>query len=141
MKKTRLLANPDFDFKIIGLVSNAKGHKLAWEINNSLTINLEKDNDIILSFVEERRLVLLCFKYETENGKLLLIKNRSLESDEFSPLFWIPELHEFDYLIWLRETDLIDEEKIVKKLKGIRVIQYCVSIDIDKLKSKDNLLF
>ena len=141
MKKTKLLANPDFDFKIIGLVSNAKGHKLAWEINSSLTINLEKDNDIILSFVEERRLVLLCFKYETENGKLLLIKNRSLESDEFSPLYWIPELRKFDYLIWLRETDLINEEKTVERLKDIRVVQYCVSIDIDKLKSKDNLLF
>jgi len=141
MKKTRLIIDPKFDFKLMGLISSAKGHKLAWEINQAIRVNLIKDTDLVLRFLNNEKLILLNFKYETENGKLLLIKNRSIESNSFSPNYIIPELQRFDYLIWIKETDDLKVEEIMNKLKEVKAIQYIVKIDPNGLKSKDNLLF
>jgi hypothetical protein len=44
MKAIKLVVEYDFDFEFIGLISSLKGHKLAWNINNELKIELKKDN-------------------------------------------------------------------------------------------------
>ena len=105
MKKSKLIVDHNFDFELAGIISNAKGYKLTWEINRALKLNFIKAKDLVLSFIDSNRLTILNYKYETENSKLLLLKNKGVESDE------------------------------------LRVIQYAIRIDIEKLKSKENLLF
>ena len=56
--------------------------------------------------------------------------------------FLIPELNKFDYLIMKhgRIGDLGDQE-FHREFQKINEVQYIVSLDIDKLKSKENLIF
>ncbi len=141
MKKSKLIVDHNFDFELVGLISNAKGYKLTWEINRALKLNLIKAKDLVLSFIDNNHLTILNYKYETENNKLLLIKNRGVESDGIPGSFLIPELKRFDYLLWARSVDEFDFVLWIDKIKELRVIQYAIRIDIEKLKSKENLLF
>ena len=141
MKKSKLIVDHNFDFELVGIISNAKGYKLTWEINRALKLNLIKAKDLVLSFIDNNHLTILNYKYETENNKLLLIKNRGVESDGIPGSFLIPELQRFDYLLWARSVDEFDFVLWIDKIKELRVIQYAIRIDIEKLKSKENLLF
>ena len=140
MKKSKLIVDHNFDFELAGIISNAKGYKLTWEINRALKLNLIKAKDLVLSFIDNNHLTILNYKYETENNKLLLIKNRGVESDGIPGSFLIPELQRFDYLLWARSVDEFDLVLWIDKIKELRVIQFAIRIDIEKLKSKENLL-
>ncbi|MBK7651374.1 MAG: hypothetical protein IPJ20_12460 [Flammeovirgaceae bacterium] len=48
MKKKRLEIEYTFDFELIGIISSAKGYKLAWEINLALSARLVKQVDLII---------------------------------------------------------------------------------------------
>jgi len=141
MKKSKLIVDHNFDFELVGIISNAKGYKLTWEINRALKLNLVKAKDLVLSFIDNNHLTILNYKYETENNKLLLIKNRGVESDGIPGSFLVPELQRFDYLLWARSVDEFDFVLWIDKIKELKVIQYAIRIDIEKLKSKENLLF
>lgn len=141
MKKSKLIVDHNFDFELVGIISNAKGYKLTWEINRALKLNLVKAKDLVLSFIDNNHLTILNYKYETENNKLLLIKNRGVESDGIPGSFLIPELQRFDYLLWARSVNKFDFVLWIDKIKELKVIQYAIRIDIEKLKSKENLLF
>ncbi len=141
MKKSKLIVDHNFDFELVGIISNAKGYKLTWEINRALKLNFIKAKDLVLSFIDSNRLTILNYKYETENGKLLLLKNKGVESNGIPGSFLIPELQRFDYLLWARSVDELDLVLWIDKIKELRVIQYAIRIDIEKLKSKENLLF
>ena len=45
MKKNKLVIEYDFDFELLGILSSARGYKLAWEINQALGIQLVKQQD------------------------------------------------------------------------------------------------
>lgn len=141
MKKSKLIVDHNFDFELAGIISNAKGYKLTWEINRALKLNFIKAKDLVLSFIDSNRLTILNYKYETENSKLLLLKNKGVESDGIPGSFLIPEMRRFDYLLWTRSVDEFDLVLWIDKIKELRVIQYAIRIDIEKLKSKENLLF
>ncbi len=141
MKKSKLIVDHNFDFELAGIISNAKGYKLTWEINRTLKLNLVKAKDLVLSFIDYKNLTILNYKYETENSKLLLIKNRGVESSGITGSFLIPELQRFDYLLWARSVDEFDFVLWIDRIKELKVIQYAIRIDIEKLKSKENLLF
>lgn len=141
MKKSKLIVDHNFDFELVGIISNAKGYKLTWEINRALKLNFIKAKDLVLSFIDSNRLTILNYKYETENSKLLLLKNKGVESDGIPGSFLIPEMRRFDYLLWTRSVDEFDLVLWIDKIKELRVIQYAIRIDIEKLKSKENLLF
>lgn len=141
MKKSKLIVDHNFDFELVGIISNAKGYKLTWEINRALKLNFIKAKDLVLSFIDSNRLTILNYKYETENSKLLLLKNKGVESGGIPGSFLIPELQRFDYLLWARPVDEFDLVLWIDKIKELRVIQYAIRIDIEKLKSKENLLF
>ena len=42
MRKSKLIIEYEYDFNLIGLISTAKGYKLAWELNQALGIHLVK---------------------------------------------------------------------------------------------------
>jgi hypothetical protein len=50
MKRNKLIIDYEFDFELIGIISTAKGYKLAWEINQLLAIHLVKQPDMVVGF-------------------------------------------------------------------------------------------
>jgi hypothetical protein len=140
MKRSRLLIDYEYDFTLMALLSPLREYKLAWYINQLLHIRLVKEKDIQLNFTNQSNLCISNYIFATEHSILRLLKNRSVGDDEQG--FLLPELKNFDYLIMLQgEGDFFDKEELPAVLKKIPTIEYVIPVEVNDLKSKENLIF
>ncbi|MFD2203245.1 IPExxxVDY family protein [Shivajiella indica] len=140
MKKIKLFVEHQFDFELLGLVSPVKDYKMAWLINQALGVKLIKINDFEPEFLHQPQLKISQFLEEKEHGFVQLMKNRS-HSDDGNALYLVPELKMFDYFLLIQDqTFELDINVYIERLSQIRYIQSAVKLDINKLKSKENLL-
>jgi len=141
MRKSKLFIEYDYNFDLCGIISQAKDYKLAWSINQILNIHLVKGSDIQLEYLDQDNVFVSNFIYETENSILRILKNRSDQENDTKPLL-LPELSNFDYFIMSHDSgDAFDMNDIIKTLKELDIVQYVQSINVSKLKSKENLIF
>jgi hypothetical protein len=142
MVKNRLIVEYEYNFDLYGIISVARDYKLAWLINQALDLHLVKVKDVEISFISKQKLVISNYLYETEHTQLRLLKNKSevKESDKMNYL--IPELNRFDYFI-MKTGALGDysDSDLINRIQNIKEIQYIVNLDIEMLKSKENLIF
>jgi hypothetical protein len=143
MKKTRLSADYSYDFNLLGMTSVAKEYKLAWSINKALGVNLKKENDIAIEFLNDVRLVISNYLHQSENSSFRLLKNKSVGEGENAPAsFLVPEMKNFDFLLVIRdETGSVDAQDIASKISKLDTVGFVAKIDTDKLKSRENLIF
>lgn len=140
MKRNKLIVEHIYDFELLGFVAPVKDYKMAWIINNALGLKLAKTEDYKLEFINGDNLCISQFKCEKENGFLQLLKNKSFILDTNS-LYLIPELKIFDYFLLIQDfTSEVDINDYIERLSGNGLIQNIVKLDIDKIKSKENLL-
>jgi hypothetical protein len=140
MKRNKLVVEHLYEFELLGIVAPVKDYKMAWIINNSLDLKLAKIDDYELEFISGTRLCISQFKCEKENGFIQLLKNKSFSFDTNS-LYLIPELKIFDYFLLIQDfTSEVDINDYIERLSGNGSIQNVVKLDIDKIKSKENLL-
>ena len=142
MAKNKLIIDYEYDFDLYGIISTAKAYKLAWLINRQLNLHLVKEEDISFSFLNEEKLVISNYLFQTEHSNFRLLKNRSEENTPDKLGYLLPELNKFDYFIMKKGiiNDYNDSE-LLNQLQTIEEIQYIVSLDIDKIKSRENLIF
>ena len=134
----KLTINNTFDFHLIGLASHENDYRLSWAINSNLHFNLiqtephqvtNKKNEAILNFN--------VFEHEDEDTfvRYLLISNRNENG------ILIPELKNFDYFLEVKgDFNENDIQSLKQRLNSIDIIQTCMIIDIQSLKSKNNLI-
>ncbi|SIS72990.1 IPExxxVDY family protein [Belliella pelovolcani] len=140
MKKTKLLVDNPFDFELLGFVAPLKDYKMAWVINNCLDINLIRSKDFELQFMDDTALVISQYMIEKDHGYLQLLKNRSL-NENGSIRYLIPELRMMDYFLLLQDlTFELDINTYIERLSKSHYIQNVVKLDVNKIKSKENLL-
>ena len=143
MKKKKLVADVDFDFALWAIVSSLKEYKIAWHLNQKLDINLVKQNDELFEFLNDVKLHISNYHYETEHQLVRLIVNRSVEDNPTHKRHLIPELKQFDYLIcwegW--ENYGISADAIRDLIRDISGIQLVQLVELEPLKSKENLIF
>ncbi len=124
------------------MISPVKDYKLIWSINNQLKVKLVKNNDLILEYLDQQKLVISNFLFEIENSSLRILKNKAEDGDELKKSYLLPELKNFDYFLMLEGSgDTFNISEIEGKLKNLEIIQYLTKIDVSKLKSKENLVF
>ena len=142
MAKNKLIIEYEYDFSLFGINSISKDYRLAWLINKYLDLHLRKEEDIKISFLNDENLVISNYLYETEHAQLRMLKNKSEDRKSDKMSYLIPELNKFDYLIMKngRIGDLSDQE-LLREIQKIGEVQYIVTLDINKLKSKENLIF
>lgn len=142
MAKNKLIIEYEYDFDLYGIISTAKAYKLAWLINQQLDLHLIKEEDINFSFLNEEKLVISNYLYMTEHSNFRLLKNRSEENIPDKMSYLIPELNKFDYFIM--KNGIINDytnSELLSHLQKIKEIQYIVALDINKIKSRENLIF
>lgn len=140
MKKTRLLIEHHYDFDLLGLVAPVKDYKMAWLLNHTLGIHLVKASDFELEFVNQPLLRISQYMDQKEHGFTQLLKNRSF-ADGVNALYLVPELRFMDYFLLLQDhTFELNINAYIEQLSQVRYIQNVVKLDVNKLKSKDNLL-
>lgn len=132
----------DFNFDLIGIVCAERSFKLAWLLNQLLGIHLTRQQDIELEYLEGSVLKIANFEFRTENDAFQLLKNKAHWSIHTAKPFLLPELKEYDYFLMIDNvTKMIDVEGIKESLAQLPIIQYCLSIDLDTVKDRENLLF
>lgn len=142
MAKNTLNIEYDYDFDLFGIISLARAYKLAWLINKQLGLHMVKNDDIHFSFLNDEKLIISNYLYETEYTQFRMLKNKSEENAPGKKGFLIPELNKFDYLIMKTGTvGTYKDTEMLKKIQEIKEIQYVYSLDIEKLKSRENLIF
>lgn len=142
MKNNKLLVSYEYEFELLGLTSTAKEYKLAWAINNLMAFRLVKHADHIIDFKDGKSLVISNYIYKTEHSTLRLFKNKSFDTAYHSQGFLIPELKNFDYVVYIQGfEDSFLPEDLLKELRTLEEVIYIQKIDVQTLKSKENLIF
>jgi hypothetical protein len=141
MKKSKLIADFEYDFALWGIISSLKEYKLAWHINKSFGIRLVKDDDINLEFISKDDLIISNYTYLSEYSEFRLLKNKSIEGTGKNA-YILPELEKFDYLILIKGEDPFFEDGTFKKnIMDIPNIQYLQKFEPTSIKSRENLIF
>jgi len=139
MKKKRLEIEYTYDFDLLGIISSAKGYKLAWDINNLLSVRLVKQQDLIVQFKNNNEASFSYFSFENEVNKLRLFRNKPNEGEGRSVL--LPEFPHLDYIMLIQGEDFGGNNRLQELLRNIPSIELVTFIPLAALKSKDNFIF
>jgi len=152
--KRLLTIEYDFDFEVIGISSYARDYRLCWGINNKLELSLERAKDITAdedkqepsSFDEElimnqrgpeSAFAFSQFSYvDEEKGISFQLINNRCDTGRL-----LPEQKQADFLMLVKglERDR-GKANIIRALRTIPMVVTAFSIDVNKLKSKHNLI-
>ena len=142
MKKRKLNAEIEYDFDLYGLISTLKEYKLAWHLNNALDIQLDKVDDVKITFLKSKSLIISNYLYATEHSSIRLLRNRSADEFESDSLYVMPELKRFDFLLLVQGfEDTYDQARMKQQVGSVPQVQYVQSFVVDDLKSRENLIF
>jgi hypothetical protein len=139
MKTKKLKYKPQFNFKLIGISSSEEDYKISWRLSKILKSEFVKSES--LQIIDPRFTEYLVFSvFENEDKYKLpdikLVANKGIEG------FLIEELKNIDFFIIVNNDEETDFDEIIianfKKEDGITAV---FSLDPDKLKSKEKLLF
>lgn len=139
MKTKKLKYKPQFNFKLIGISSTEEDYKISWRLSKILKSEFIKSES--LQIIDPRFTEYLVFSvFENEDKYKLpdikLVANKGIEG------FLIEELKNIDFFIIVNNDEETDfDEIIIENLKKEDGITAVFSLDPDKLKSKEKLLF
>jgi len=140
MKKKRLEISYNYDFELIGVISSAKGYKLAWELNRCLGIKLVKQRDVSIQFGPGLTGTFTHFAQDSAHNIIRLFKNKPNEAEAGKNLL-IQEFPHFDYVLMTQGADKIDSNRLQEYLRDITSVEMVAFIPLDALKAKDYFIF
>ncbi len=138
MSKLVLEFEYDFDFALFGVSSHVANYRLAWGMNQLFEIDLERVDNLDLSFGFKKNGEFSLYRFEDQESYTTI----HLVSNRCSIGYLIPELKQIDYFVqyWGPMSD--NELNGFKyKLRDIPSVLASMEIDPMVLKSRNNLLF
>lgn len=137
MSKLTFSLENEYDFELIGISCHSKDYRICWSLNNALKTNFKRIEDYEIQKKNEI-INFPFFEYidEDNNIEYFVIANKSSEG------YLVSEKQSIDYFLVLKGsvTDKL-VENLAKKVKEIDVVILAHRIDVNELKSKQNLLF
>jgi len=138
MSKLVLDFDFDFDFYLFGISSHVSNYRLAWGINKMFEIDLERADDIELSFDLQKNGSFSLYRFHDTDSYMTfhLLSNRCENG------YLIPELKQIDFFIQYWGSMSRDEFSSFKhELRKIPSVLASIHIDPKELRSRNNLLF
>ncbi len=126
--------------QVIGIVSTLKGYKFCWSLNHHLSIDFRLHPDMEVQ-LEKKKLFYYfnIYSYADADGNI----SHMLYENESRGEFLVPEFKHLDYL-WLIRSDDHDiqaiREHLLDKLRKLDIIQLATYMQIENIKSKENLI-
>jgi hypothetical protein len=120
----------------LGINTSLKGYRVAWNLNRNLGLRLQREDPLesLNRRKEKVNFALFTFFDENRNAKHRLVENRSGGN------LFIPEQPRCDYLMITDRSQDWRADKILKLIRGISSVSLAFEIQIDSLKSKQNIL-
>jgi hypothetical protein len=149
----------EIDYQLIAIHSSLEDYRLAYYINQNLPINLKKENCNIQISNKEGETQFTRFVFEdSKDIAWNLIQNKN---DVFVPsqnsnqglfaetnnkfstkIYLIPEFKKVDYFLKIENGEVnIDVSKITNCIKKIERVSTVYAVEVEKIKSKNNLIF
>lgn len=124
--------------KIMGIAATVPAYKLAWQINNTLHLQLQKVDDLFYKHKKGEDIYIQCFEYVDEEYECIfrLIANKTSNN------ILIPEHKNTSYFL-LQKGDH-DELPWNSLFLAIRKLSFALTvyeIELDKLRNKDLLYY
>lgn len=140
MKKSKLVIEYDFDFDAYGIISSAKGYRLAWELNRHLNLHLIRQPDIAVGFRDKVNIGFSHYSFETQVSQFKLLSNKPADRlpGKYSLM---PESPHYDYIVLARLHDRHPNDLLLDELKQIPSVELASAIALEELKSKTNFVF
>jgi hypothetical protein len=139
MSKYELEDDYDYDFNVLGISGHEKDYRMCWAINQILGITMqkeEKDIEVIIKKSSRYSLHTMFTAIDYDNEiDYRLIANRSTMG------FLIPEKPQADYIFIASDHFQLDFQQMNQKIKLIPFVLTTFEIDLETLKSKENLVF
>lgn len=143
------------DYELIALHSSIEDYRLAYFINKALQIQLSKNDATIEIEAKEGKTSFSHFVYEDEIHDIIwnLFENNAIAKTTKKnttgifdtidvTMHVIPEFKKADYILKIENNDgLFPLEKIIEKISKLEQVSMVYSINQNKLKSKNNLIF
>jgi|TARA_B110000503_G_C7173533_1_gene425689 hypothetical protein len=140
VKRNRLISPENYDFALLGIVVRMKEYSLAWHLNLSPFFNFSKSEDIRIAYLDHSEIQISNYICKSDQHIYTLLKNK-LNTEESVNGFLLPELSHFDFFLKLQsDVDNFNLEEIIDVIKKIDKIEYLASLDINKIKNKENVL-
>lgn len=138
MTITKLDAGFIEEFPVWGLLCAFPGHKLCWEMNRLLGLELTRQEDIMVERRPQAKDAFFSFySFDDEHNFLRyeLIRNKC------NGKFYLRDLKNFDYILMVKgELDFFDKASFSGTLKKIPGVLSLMEIDLDKIKHHEHLL-
>jgi hypothetical protein len=149
----------EIDYQLIAIHSSLEDYRLAYYINQNLPINLKKENCNIQISNKEGETQFTRFVFEDSKDIVWnLVQNKN---DVFVPsqnsnqglfaetnnkfstkIYLIPEFKKVDYFLKIENGEVnIDVSKISNCIKKIDRVSTVYAVEVEKIKSKNNLIF
>ncbi|QBZ97001.1 IPExxxVDY family protein [Flavobacterium sangjuense] len=149
----------EIDYQLIAIHSTLEDYRLAYYINQNLPINLKKGNCNIQISNKEGETQFTRFVFEdSKDISWNLVQN---QNDVFVPsqnsnqglfaesnnkfstkIYLIPEFKKVDYFLKIENGEVkIDVAKITNSIKKIDRVSTVYAVEVEKIKSKNNLIF
>lgn len=150
----------EIDYHLIAIHTSLEDYRLAYFINQKLPINLGKSKNEIQINIKEGETKFSRFYYHDVEKEITwnLIQNKSevvqqkndnsqglfsnINIEVSTKVYLLPELKKVDYFLKIENTDkTMDMSKIQSILNTIENITTAYSVETNKIKSKNNLIF
>lgn len=128
----------DYDFYLIGIVSSLKVYRLSSSVNKLLNSNLLRVDDVLNQFGDDYEDASYA-RYAGEDEENEILYDLIANKNENVPL--IKEKKEVDYFLIINGPDLkINIKSLISELNSIQHVQLAFELDVNTLKSKQNLI-
>ena len=137
MTKYQLEVEYDYDFILIGISCHVKDYRICWALNHALEIALEKQNDLEIIRKNKKGTSehAVFFYYDEENHtEFNVVHNVGTAG------YLIPEQKQADFYLIIRNDFDLEIVDLVNKVRQIDFVLTAFEVDIESLKSKQNLL-
>ena len=140
MAKTvlRISNDDEYDFLLIGIVCQQKDYRLCHELNHRLHLDLKRQKDYeIMNNKRMKTSAFPFFQYANKDKDVYNVFANKGKDD-----FLIPEQRSIDFLLLIKENfRRLIEQELINAIKEIPIVLGAYSIEVKKLKSKENLIF
>lgn len=150
----------EIDYHLIAIHTSLEDYRLAYYINQNLPINLRKNDCNIQINNKDGEAQFTRFIYEDEKAGITwdLIQNKNdillsshqvnqglfaESNNKFSTkIYFIPEFKKVDYFLKIEnDCETIDVLEIANQIKKIQRISTVYAVEVENMKSKNNLIF
>jgi hypothetical protein len=136
MSKILLTLEEDYDFILIGISCHTKDYRLCWELNNVLSFDLIRTDDLEINKRTTDKHSFYEYIDEDNYLEYYLMSNRGDNG------YLIPEHKKVDFFFMIKGniSEQLGEDLIIK-INSLSLVLTSFKINPNQLKSKQNLLF